>query len=276
MACARTQIRALVLPMFMAATLAAPVTIRADDLGEALAFIDEAVPGLVEEVEGASEADDDDALPMLNSRDVEPGRSLDSYDCRDSTIDGEWVLKNNSDVRTIDRWCRERMWKRGEIRGYETLGTKRFKPRELDSLFRSAERETGVPVVIIDAIVRFESGYRPGVIKKTGERGLMQLRPAIVREMNVKNSLDPTENVYAGARYLAKMLDRYGGLLEPALAAFKLGPKPVEAAGRRVPDDRETLWFVREVRRLYKASIDPFPARQGIEDLVYVLTWTDH
>jgi hypothetical protein len=248
----------------------------ADDLGETIAWIESATPGLVGQLETDSPPDDDMALAMLNSRDIERGRPLEEYDCVEgSTVDAEWVLRNTGNNRYVDRWCRELMWKRNRLRGYKTLGKVRLDQRKLMPIFEAASRETEIPVSILDAIVRLESGYRPGVISDTGHKGLMQLPRHVVRAMRIKNPLDPRQNIFGGARYLRKMLDRFDGVLEPALAALKLGPLAVEREGRIVPNDRRTLWFVREVRRLYKADVDPVPMKQGLEDVVYVMSWLE-
>src|SRR5690606_6404851 len=43
-------------------------------------------------------------------------------------------------------------------------------------------------------------------------------------DMGVRDSFNPRENVLAGVRYLRKMLDRFGGDENLALAAYNAGP----------------------------------------------------
>lgn len=222
------------------------------------------------------EAEDDAALAMLNSRDVTVGRALDSYDCvADSVIDGQAVLRTNSFLRLIDRRCREEMWKRDALPGYRTLGQVRLTARDVQPWIAAASRETEIPELILETIVRFESGFRPGVISERGEMGLMQLRPEAIAEMNLQNPLDGEENIRAGARYLAKLIDHFDGVLEPALAAYKVGIEAVEREGRITPGEPRVLWFVREVRRLYKAQVDEFPNAQAADDMTYVMNWLE-
>ncbi len=222
----------------------------------------------------AGESEDSGALAMLNSRDVQVGRDLESYDCiADSVIDGVAVLRTNSFLRLVDRDCREQMWKRDSLPGYRTLGQVRLHPRDVRPWIEAAARETEIPEIVLTTIIRFESGFRPGVISARGEMGLMQLPPEALE--GVKHPLDPEENIRAGARYLAKLVDHFDGVLEPALAAYKVGVRAVEREGGITPNDRRALWFVREVRRIYKAEIDEIPSTESAEDIAYVVTWIE-
>jgi soluble lytic murein transglycosylase-like protein len=53
-------------------------------------------------------------------------------------------------------------------------------------------------------------------------------------------------NLEGGARYLREQLDRFGGDLEKALAAYNAGPGRVQRAGG-VPPIRETQSYVTAV-----------------------------
>jgi len=60
------------------------------------------------------------------------------------------------------------------------------------------------------------------------------------------NPDDPMANLEGGARYLREQLDRFGGDLEKALAAYNAGPGRVQQAGG-VPPIRETQTYVASV-----------------------------
>ncbi len=95
---------------------------------------------------------------------------------------------------------------------------------------------------LIEALVWQESRWRANAVSPVGARGLAQLMPATARELGV-DPADPFANLEGGARYLRAQLDRFGGDLEKALAAYNAGPGRVERAGG-VPEIRETKTYV--------------------------------
>ncbi|QSB44434.1 lytic transglycosylase domain-containing protein [Tsuneonella flava] len=95
---------------------------------------------------------------------------------------------------------------------------------------------------LIEALVWQESRWRPDAVSPVGARGLAQLMPDTAREMGV-NPHDPFANLEGGARYLREQLDRFGGDLEKALAAYNAGPGRVTAANG-IPRIRETQQYV--------------------------------
>ena len=98
---------------------------------------------------------------------------------------------------------------------------------------------------LIEALVWQESRWRPNAISPAGARGLAQLMPGTAREMGV-NPDDPFANLEGGARYLRAQLDRFGGNVEKALAAYNAGPGRVEKAGG-IPRIKETQHYVAAV-----------------------------
>jgi len=95
---------------------------------------------------------------------------------------------------------------------------------------------------LIEALVWQESRWREDAVSPVGARGLAQLMPGTARYLGVDPS-DPFANLEGGARYLREQLDRFGGDLERALAAYNAGPGRVERAGG-VPNIRETKQYV--------------------------------
>lgn len=96
--------------------------------------------------------------------------------------------------------------------------------------------------VLIEALVWQESRWRADALSPKGARGLAQLMPGTARDLGVDPD-DPFANLEGGARYLRAQLDRFGGDLEKALAAYNAGPGRVERAGG-VPPIRETQNYV--------------------------------
>ena len=95
---------------------------------------------------------------------------------------------------------------------------------------------------LLEALVWQESRWQENARSPVGARGLAQLMPGTARYLGV-NSDDPFQNLEGGARYLREQLDRFGGDLEKALAAYNAGPGRVERAGG-IPNIRETQNYV--------------------------------
>ena len=95
---------------------------------------------------------------------------------------------------------------------------------------------------LIEALVWQESRWRSGAVSPVGARGLAQLMPGTAREMGV-NANDTFANLEGGAQYLRAQMDRFGGDVEKALAAYNAGPGRVARSGG-VPRIRETQHYV--------------------------------
>lgn len=109
---------------------------------------------------------------------------------------------------------------------------------------------------LIEALVWQESRWRVGAVSPVGARGLAQLMPGTARELRV-NPDDPYANLEGGARYLRAQLDRFGGDVEKALAAYNAGPGRVLRSGG-VPRIRETQLYVAAIMgRLSNHSREP-------------------
>jgi len=98
---------------------------------------------------------------------------------------------------------------------------------------------------LIEALVWQESRWRANAVSPVGARGLAQLMPGTAREMGV-DPQDPFANLEGGARYLRQQIDRFGGDIEKALAAYNAGPGRVISAGG-IPRIRETQTYVAAV-----------------------------
>lgn len=118
---------------------------------------------------------------------------------------------------------------------------------------RAAARH-GVAPELVDAVIRQESGYHTRARSRAGALGLMQLMPATARTLGV-DPLDPEANLDGGVAYLRAMLDRFGGHVDLALAAYNAGPAAVERYGG-VPPYRETRAYVTAgLARLAQSSL---------------------
>ncbi|UYV15502.1 lytic transglycosylase domain-containing protein [Porphyrobacter sp. ULC335] len=111
---------------------------------------------------------------------------------------------------------------------------------------------------LLEALVWQESRWREDAVSPVGAQGLAQLMPGTARYLGV-DPRDPFANLEGGARYLREQLDRFGGDLEKALAAYNAGPGRVERAGG-IPNIRETKQYVAAIiGRLANHSRPPAP-----------------
>jgi len=114
----------------------------------------------------------------------------------------------------------------------------------------SASRSNGVNPNLIKAVITAESCFRQQAVSHKGAGGLMQLMPATARRFGVSNRFDSTENIHGGARYLKFLLNRYGGSIPHAVAAYNAGEGRVDVYGTAVPFV-ETQNYTRRVLNAY-------------------------
>ncbi|MDH3228062.1 MAG: lytic transglycosylase domain-containing protein [Thermoleophilia bacterium] len=93
------------------------------------------------------------------------------------------------------------------------------------SIHRAAAA-AGVDPQLLTAVVWTESDFVPDAVSEAGAIGLAQLMPATAEMLGVDPN-DPEQNLVGGARYLSDMIERYGGRLDLALAAYNAGPTRV-------------------------------------------------
>jgi soluble lytic murein transglycosylase-like protein len=107
-----------------------------------------------------------------------------------------------------------------------------------------------VPLPLVLAVMKVESGFNPRAVSDRGAMGLMQLMPATAADLGVVAPFDPQQNIDGGVRYLRELLDAFSGDLRLALAAYHAGPKRVRRA-QGVPFE-VTRRYVQDVLRAYE------------------------
>jgi soluble lytic murein transglycosylase-like protein len=142
--------------------------------------------------------------------------------------------------------------------GASPAGTPPPVPPALQAGIAQAAAAHGLPASLLAGLVAAESGFSPTARSAAGAMGLTQLMPATAASLGVSQPFDPTQNLMGGASYLSQMLQRFGGNLELALAAYNAGPEAVERYGG-IPPYPETQAYVDRVLQ-YAATY----ARQGM------------
>jgi len=122
---------------------------------------------------------------------------------------------------------------------------------------------TGVDEELLQAVIAVESNYDAKAVSPRGAVGLMQLTPDTAdryatreerRRPAAQRLLDARTNILTGARMLADLTRRYGGI-DIALAAWNAGEGTVRRAGGRMPAIAETEAHVHMVLELYWALL---------------------
>lgn len=106
---------------------------------------------------------------------------------------------------------------------------------------------------LVLAFIRCESRFMPDALSGAGARGLMQLMPATAVHFGGSASVaalsDPTYNMSIGQRYIAYLLDSYGGNLVQVPAAYNAGPLRVTGwINARAGKEDDALVFIESIR----------------------------
>jgi soluble lytic murein transglycosylase len=94
----------------------------------------------------------------------------------------------------------------------------------------------GLDPYLVASLIRQESEFNPTAVSPANAYGLMQLLPSVgksmarkhgIKRFDTKQLLDPSVNLELGTTNLKQVLDRFGGQVEYALAAYNAGDTPV-------------------------------------------------
>jgi soluble lytic murein transglycosylase len=105
---------------------------------------------------------------------------------------------------------------------------------------------------LVLAFVRCESRFIPEAVSPAGARGLMQLMPATAAKFGGNGAIsalnDPTYNMSIGQRYIAYLLDTYGGNLVQVPAVYNAGPlRLAQWINARAGKEDDALEFIESI-----------------------------
>jgi len=124
-------------------------------------------------------------------------------------------------------------------------------PDAFSAEVEAAARDHGVEAALVYAVMREESGYRPGILSVVGARGLTQIMPGTGERLADELGLagfhrdqlfEPAVNLKLGAYYLAQLMRRFGGRPSAAIASFNAGAKVVAQWLRERGDLDDDEW----------------------------------
>jgi soluble lytic murein transglycosylase-like protein len=102
-------------------------------------------------------------------------------------------------------------------------------PPPIAALLDAAANTHRVDPALARAVAWVESRGNPAAESSAGAQGVMQLMAATAADLGVTDRFDPAQNVDAGVKFLRRLLDKYGGNEQRALAAYNWGPGRVDS-----------------------------------------------
>lgn len=158
-------------------------------------------------------------------------------------------------------------------------------PLEYGDTLRAKAIERGLDAALVAALVCQESTFDSGAVSSAGARGLMQIMPTTGRSLAgalgvrfQRSQLHrPETSLDFGTHYLRDLMDRFGGRVERALAAYNAGPHrvvawtadrpemPAEEFIESIPFTETRLYVMtilstqEQYRRIYALSADATP-----------------
>ena len=117
-----------------------------------------------------------------------------------------------------------------------------------DAIIKEASSKYNVQENLIKAVITAESAAKPNVVSSAGAKGLMQLMDGTAKDLGVKNSFNPRDNILGGIKYLKQMLNKFDNNVDYALAAYNAGPGSVDKHNG-IPPFAETKNFVSRVKK---------------------------
>lgn len=119
-------------------------------------------------------------------------------------------------------------------------------PTQYDAQITAAATKHSIDPALLKGLIRQESNFDASARSPVGAQGLTQLMPGTAASLGVTDPTDPAQAIEGGAKYLKAQLDRFGGDVSKALAAYNAGPGAVAKYGG-VPPYAETQNYVQKV-----------------------------
>ena len=134
--------------------------------------------------------------------------------------------------------------------------------QQLEPFINESAKRYGIDPRIVRVVCFMESRYRLAAVSPKGARGPMQFMPETARRYGLLNPHDARASIDAAAHYLRDLLEKFGGRVDLALAAYNGGEGTVESFRTGRPLVLASGKIINP-RRLITGGIPPYPETQA-------------
>ncbi len=121
-----------------------------------------------------------------------------------------------------------------------------------DAYISEASALYHIPVPLIRAVIKVESDYDPHVVSSMDCKGLMQVHPAVEKDMGSQGDIfEPRMNIMTGTRLLRYIANHVDGDLVLTIAAYHAGLGSLAKFGNTVPPYKFTRQYLKMVLERY-------------------------
>lgn len=124
-------------------------------------------------------------------------------------------------------------------------------PIELKQKIRDAAVRSFLDPKLVEAVIKVESSFNVSARSPKGAMGLMQVMPDTADFCDIQEPFHAVNNLMGACDCLRKLINKYRGNLELALAAYNAGVRNVEKY-RGIPPFPETRAYVKKILALYR------------------------
>ena len=126
-----------------------------------------------------------------------------------------------------------------------------FAATSFDQAIVDAAARSSLDPRLVRAVIQVESNFDSRATSPKGAMGLMQVMPQTADYCEVLDPYHPVSNLMGACDCLRRLINRYQGNLELALAAYNAGPSNVDRY-RGIPPFAETKAYVKKVLSIYE------------------------
>jgi hypothetical protein len=152
----------------------------------------------------------------------------------------EIIQKGKENVPSVPSTCPPDDW--DDVSG---------KGKQFDHIVNAAALKYNLDLYLVKAIIHAESRFNPQAVSPCGAAGLMQIMPGTASLLDLKDPLNPMENIFAGVRHFRSLLNYFDEDYVLALAAYNAGIDRV-ISYRGVPPFPETQIYIHKVLKYFQ------------------------